>query len=88
MRRRGLQQFLAFLKLELHGVDGQVPEEQVGVDAGAVNGKDILEGVEHVFEALQGRVDDFSDNRRAYLRNLPASHVRGSQSSKGLYRES
>ena len=85
-----MQQFVAFLKLELHGVGGQVPEERVEVEARAVNGKDILEGVEHVLEALLtgSRVDDFSDDRRAYLQNLPASHVRGSQSSKGLYRES
>ena len=85
-----MQQFVAFLELEFHGVSGQVPEELVKVEAGAVNGKDILKGVEHVLEALLtgSRVDDFSEDCRAYLQNLPASHVRSSQSSKGLYRES
>ena len=84
MRRRGLQQLVAFFKLELP--DGQVPEERVGVDARAVDVQDVLEGVKHVFEALRGRFNDFSDDVRAYLRNFSAS-MRISQSSKGLYRE-
>ena len=65
MRRSGLQQLIAFFKLDLP--DGQVPEERVRVDARAVDVQDVLEGVEHVFEGLRGRFDDFSNDVRAYL---------------------
>ena len=79
-----MQQLIMFFKLELP--NRQVPEECVRVDARAVDVEDVLEGVEHVFEGLRGRFDDFSNDVRAYLRNFSAS-IRISQSSEGLYRE-
>ena len=67
-----MQQLVTFFQLKLRG--RLVPEDWVQVDARAVEVEDVLNRVTHVIHGLrgvfEGGLEDFSENVRAYPRDL------------------